>query len=82
VVAELTLPAVAAPPGHLHHDLDDGSFLLDGQMVVRCGDQTLLTQAADWVSMPRGVPHAFRVAGHQPARILLVHDNDSFLELM
>ena len=79
VVLEMTLPAGAAPP--LHHDLDDSSFLLDGQMVVRCGDQMLLARAGDWLSLPRGVPHAFRV-GRQPARILLVHDNDSFLQLI
>jgi quercetin dioxygenase-like cupin family protein len=81
VVLEMTLPAGAAPPLHLHRDLDDSSFLLDGQMVVRCGDQMLLAQAG-YLSMPRGVPHAFRVVGHQPARILLVHDNDSFLQLI
>jgi mannose-6-phosphate isomerase-like protein (cupin superfamily) len=83
VVLEMTLPAGAAPPLHLHlhHDLDDNSFLMDGQMVVRCGDRMLLTQAG-YLSMPRGVPHAFRVVGHQPARILLVHDNDSFLQLI
>ena len=55
VVLEMTLPAGAAPPLHLHHDLDDSSFLLDGQMVVRCGDQTLLARAGDGLSMPRGV---------------------------
>lgn len=82
VVLEMTLPAGAAPPLHLHHDLDDSSFLLDGQMVVRCGDQMLLARAGDWLSMPRGVPHAFRVVGDQPARILLVHDNESFLRLV
>ena len=82
VVLEMTLPAGAAPPLHLHHDLDDSSFLLDGQMVVRCGDQMLLARAGYWLSLPRGVPHAFRVVGHQPARILLVHDNDSFLQLI
>ena len=42
----------------------------------------LLAQAGDWLSLPRGVPHAFRVVGHQPARILVVHDNDSFLQLI
>src|SRR3984957_1970248 len=78
VVLEITLPAGAATP--LHHDLDDSSFLLDGQMVVRCGDQMLLARAGDWLSMPREVPHAFRVAGHQPARMLLVHS--SFLVLI
>ena len=71
VVLEMTLPACAAPPLHLHHDLDDSSFLLDGQMVVRCGDQMLLARPRDWLSIPRWVPHAFRVVGHQPARILL-----------
>jgi len=28
------------------------------------------------------VPHALQVVGNQPARILLVHDNDSFLQLV
>jgi quercetin dioxygenase-like cupin family protein len=82
VVLEMTLPVGAAPPLHLHHDLDDSSFVLDGQMVVRCGEQMLLAGAGDWLSLPRGVPHAFRVVGNQPARILLVHDNDSFLNLI
>ena len=35
-----------------------------------------------WVSMPRGVPHTFRVVGDRPARILLVHDNASFRDLI
>lgn len=82
VVLEMTLPVGAAPPLQLHHDLDDSSFLLDGQMVVRCGDQMMLVQPGDCLSMPREVPHAFRVVGHQPARILLVHDNDSFVQLI
>jgi hypothetical protein len=32
--------------------------------------------------MPRGVPHTFRVIGEHPARILLVHDNASFRDLI
>jgi hypothetical protein len=40
VVLEMTLPAGAAPPLHLHHNLDDSSFLLDGQMVVRTGTRS------------------------------------------
>jgi hypothetical protein len=52
VLLEMTLPAGAAPP--LHHDLDDSSFLLDGQMVVRCGDRMLLARAGDWLSLPPG----------------------------
>jgi hypothetical protein len=32
--------------------------------------------------MPRGVPHTFRVVGEREARILLVHDNASFRDLV
>src|SRR5262249_20843093 len=35
-----------------------------------------------WVSMPRGVPHTFRVVGERDARILLVQDNPSFRDLI
>ncbi len=51
-------------------------------MVVRCGDDELVVGAGHWVSMPRGVPHTFRVVGEHEARILLVHDNASFRDLI
>ncbi len=51
-------------------------------MIVHCGGEELLVGAGHWVSMPRGVPHTFRVVGEQEARILLVHDNASFRDLI
>ena len=82
VVLEMTLPVGSAPPLHVHDDLDDTWYILDGQMVVRCGDDTVLVGAGHWVSMPRGVPHTFRVVGEGEARILLVHDNASFRDFV
>jgi mannose-6-phosphate isomerase-like protein (cupin superfamily) len=82
VVLEMTLPADSAPPLHIHDDLDDTWYILEGQMVVRCGDKDLAVGAGHWVSMPRGVPHTFRVVSDHPARILLVHDNASFRDLV
>lgn len=32
--------------------------------------------------MPRGVPHTFRVVGDREGRILLVHDNPRFRDLV
>ncbi|HEY7949107.1 MAG TPA: cupin domain-containing protein [Acidimicrobiales bacterium] len=78
VVLEMTLPVGSAPPFHVHDNLDDTWYILEGQMVVRCGDGELIAGAGHWVSMPRGVPHTFRVIGDREARILLVHDNPSF----
>ena len=82
VVLEMTLPVGAAPPLHVHDNLDDTWYILEGQMVVRCGDEELVVGAGHWVSMPRGVPHTFLVVGESEARILLVHDNASFRDLI
>lgn len=82
VVLEMTLPVGAAPPLHVHDDLDDTWYILEGQMVVRCGDDELVVGAGHWVSMPRGVPHTFVVVGDREARILLIHDNASFRDFI
>ena len=82
VVLEMTLPAGSSPPLHVHHSLDDTWYILDGKMVVRCGGDVLVVGPGYWVSMPRGVPHTFRVVGDHEARILLVHDNASFRDLI
>jgi mannose-6-phosphate isomerase-like protein (cupin superfamily) len=82
VVLEMTLPVGASPPLHVHDNLDDTWYILEGQMVVRCGDEQLVAGAGHWVSMPRGVPHTFLVVGEHEARILLVHDNASFRDLI
>ena len=82
VVLEMTLPVGSSPPLHAHHSLDDTWYILDGKMVVRCGGARLVVGPGYWVSMPRGGPHTFRVVGERIARILLVHDNPSFRDLI
>lgn len=82
IVMEMTLPVGSSAPLHVHDDLDDTWYVLEGEMVVTCGDTTSIVGAGHWVSMPRGVPHTFRVVGDREARILLVHDNATFRDLI
>ncbi len=77
-VAEGVLPEGASPPAHVHASLDDSFYLLEGHMVVRCGDDVWEALPGDWIQFPAGVPHTFRVLGG-PARVLMVHADDSFL---
>jgi quercetin dioxygenase-like cupin family protein len=77
-VAEAIMPEGASPPAHVHADLDDSFYILDGRMVIRCGDKEWEAGPGTWVQFPARVPHTFRVLGG-PARILLAHANDSFL---
>lgn len=81
-VIELTVPPGGSPPLHRHDVLDDSFLLLDGQLVVRCGDETLVANHGTYVVLPQGVPHTFRVTSRTPARMLLIHANDSFLQFI
>src|SRR6185437_5727087 len=76
-VIELTIPPGGSPPSHVHDALDDCFLVLDGQVVVRCGQQTIAAGAGSYVALPAGIDHTFRVTSESPARLLLVHDDDS-----
>jgi len=54
----------------------------EGQIAVRCGNDTFVARAGDYVSQPKGVPHTFFVLGDQPTRILQTHDGEDFLNFI
>ena len=78
----MTVAPGGGAPLHVHADLDDSFYLLDGQLAMRCGEHTFLAKPGDYVVLPKGIPHTFRVAGNQPARMLQVHQDDSFLRFI
>jgi hypothetical protein len=82
LVIEVTVPPGGSPPLHVHDDLDDSSYLLDGRLAVRCGERSFRCDPGAYLPQPRGVPHTFRVLGSRPARMLLIHGDDSFLRLV
>ncbi|HEU4618273.1 MAG TPA: cupin domain-containing protein [Gammaproteobacteria bacterium] len=81
-VIELTIPPGGSPPLHIHDGVDDSFLVLDGEMVVRCGEQTFVARSGGYVALPAGVAHTFRVTSEIPARLLLVHADDSFLRFI
>jgi mannose-6-phosphate isomerase-like protein (cupin superfamily)/catechol 2,3-dioxygenase-like lactoylglutathione lyase family enzyme len=81
-VIELTVPPGGSPPLHVHESLDDAFLLLDGEVVVRCGDETLVARPGTYVVLPHGTEHTFRVTSTGPARLLLIHGDDSFLQFV
>jgi hypothetical protein len=46
---------------------------------MRCGEDTFVANAGDYVSLPKGVPHALSNVGAEEAVLLQTHDADSFL---
>ena len=81
-VIELTIPSGGSPPLHMHKSLDDSFLLLDGEILVQCGDRRMLARPGSYVVLPAGIAHTFRVTSAAPARMLLVHAADDFLDFI
>ena len=69
-VALITQPPGIASPLHRHSHESEVFFLLSGTMTYRAGDDVLHLGEGDFVHLPQGMPHAFRVTGSEPARFL------------
>ena len=69
-VALVTQPVGIATPLHRHTQESEAFFLLEGSMTYRAGDEMFELGAGDFIWLPLGVPHAFRVTGRTPARML------------
>jgi Cupin domain len=61
---------LALVPPHTHTHEDEFSYVLEGEIGARVGDQEILATPGSYIIKPRGVPHTFWNAGTKPARIL------------
>jgi quercetin dioxygenase-like cupin family protein len=69
-MALVTQPPGIATPLHRHTRESEAFFLLDGSMTYRAGDETFHLASGDFIWLPSGLPHAFRVTGSTPVRFL------------
>jgi mannose-6-phosphate isomerase-like protein (cupin superfamily) len=73
---QYALVEILAPDGyesvlHVHHQEDEGFYILEGEMTFYVGDQTIKARPGSFLFGPKDVPHAFRVDSG-PARLLFV----------
>jgi quercetin dioxygenase-like cupin family protein len=69
-VVEHPLEPGAFAPTHTHSREDEFSYVLEGTVGVRLGDQEFLLSRGSYIVKPRGIPHAFWNPGPEPARVL------------
>ncbi len=62
-------PGTLVPP-HTHSHEDEYSYVLEGEVGVKIGDQEFLATAGDIIVKPRGVSHTFWNPGPRAARLL------------
>ena len=64
-----SLPAGSMPPLHVHHEHDEGFFVLEGSVTLFVPGASIELGVGDYYVAPRGVPHTYRV-GDTDARWL------------
>ena len=68
---ETVNPPDGGPPLHVHRDVDEAFYVLEGQYEFVCGHERIEAGPGDFVLLPRGVPHRYRT-GSGGGRVLMV----------
>jgi quercetin dioxygenase-like cupin family protein len=70
-VMEALVPPGGGPPTHVHTREDETYYILEGQIEVLLGDETIVACPHDFVNIPRGTVHRFCNTGTETARMVL-----------
>lgn len=70
-IYESTRVKEGGPPLHVHYDQDECWYVLQGEFIIKVGDQVFNAKAGDTVFGPRKVPHAFAKVGEGEAKLLM-----------
>jgi mannose-6-phosphate isomerase-like protein (cupin superfamily) len=69
-VALVTQPPGVATPLHRHSREAEAFFLVEGRMSYQAGDELFELYDGCFIYLPKDLPHAFRIRGDHPAKIL------------
>lgn len=72
MVAELPMPPGEGPDPHIHDELAESFFVIEGTFEFRIGDRTVRAEPGAFLYAPRGVVHGFRNVGTTVARLLSI----------
>ncbi|MEM6802740.1 MAG: cupin domain-containing protein [Bacteroidota bacterium] len=69
-LVEGVMPAGSMVPVHLHQHEDEIFHVLEGEVEILLGEQTLTGKAGDIIYLPRGIKHGIKTRGKETARVL------------
>lgn len=69
IVEHPIAPGVLVPP-HVHAAFDEWSYVLEGRVGARIGDQEFTSEPGSYILKPRQIMHTFWNAGPEPARLI------------
>ena len=69
IVEHPVTPGVLVPP-HVHTDFDEWSYVLEGRVGARIGDDEFTAGPGSYILKPRRIMHTFWNAGPDPVRLI------------
>lgn len=62
-LAEISVAPGAGTPPHIHRREDESFHLLEGQLTICVGEDTITASAGDFAFLPRNIAHSFQNTG-------------------
>jgi len=66
------------PPQHIHKAEEEAFYVLEGEINIKIGEQTIRGTVGSFVLIPRGIVHTFWNAGPTPAKLLAIFSPPGF----
>ena len=67
---EMMKPPGEGPPVHVHPDMEEAFYVLEGEFTFTVGQEEIVAPAGSFLLVPRGVLHGFRNSGGADGRYL------------
>lgn len=80
VIFDTLRRAKVGPMLHLHTDLDEWFYVLDGEFKFQAGEETMRLKAGDTLFVPQNMAHAFVKVSEGPARLIVMHQPAGTME--
>lgn len=71
-------PGMVGAEAHYHRERDEFFYVLEGELVLRIGEERHTAQAGAFAFVPRGTIHGFHNASTERATILVMHHPAGF----
>jgi quercetin dioxygenase-like cupin family protein len=75
-------PSTVGAGPHFHRGRDELFFVLEGELVLRIGDETHIARAGTFAFVPRETVHGFHNASSESATLLVVHHPAGFEQFL
>ena len=66
------------PPQHIHKTEEEAFYILEGEVNIKIGEQTIRGTVGSFVLIPRGTVHTFWNAGPTPSKLLGIFSPPGF----